>query len=92
MHLAVAGPVDASSGMHDVEVRMATGGATRPVRDDWTCTIRRDTDPWPGYIAENLFPSALVPVCTSAIASRLRSQADSNRIADPFLKQDRQSG
>jgi LysR family transcriptional regulator, regulator of gene expression of beta-lactamase len=27
----------------NVEVRMATGGATRPVRDDWTCTIRRDT-------------------------------------------------
>jgi len=26
----------------DTEVRMATGGATRPVRDDWTCTIRRD--------------------------------------------------
>jgi LysR family transcriptional regulator of beta-lactamase len=60
----------------DVEVRMATGGATRPVRDDWTCTIRRDTDAWPGYIAENLFPSALVPVCTSAIASGLRQPSD----------------
>jgi LysR family glycine cleavage system transcriptional activator/LysR family transcriptional regulator of beta-lactamase len=60
----------------DVEVRMATGGATRPVRDDWTCTIRRDTDAWPGYIAENLFPSALVPVCTPAIASSLRQPSD----------------
>ena len=36
----------------NVEVRMATGGATRPVRDDWTCTICRDTGAWPGYIAE----------------------------------------
>jgi LysR family transcriptional regulator of beta-lactamase len=60
----------------DVEVRMATGGATRPVRDDWTCTLRRDTDAWPGYIAETLFPSALVPVCTPAIASRLRHPSD----------------
>ena len=39
----------------EVEVRMATGGATRPVRDDWTCTIRRDVLAWPGYIAEELF-------------------------------------
>ena len=60
----------------DVEVRMATGGATRPVRDDWTCTVRRDTDVWPGYIAEPLFPSALVPVCTPAIASGLRHPSD----------------
>jgi len=60
----------------DVEVRMATGGATRPVRDDWTCTVRRDTDAWPGYIAETLFPSALVPVCTPAIASGLRHPSD----------------
>jgi LysR family transcriptional regulator of beta-lactamase len=60
----------------DVEVRLATGGATRPVRDDWTCTIRRDTDAWPGYIAESLFPSTLVPVCTPVIASRLRRPSD----------------
>src|SRR5580704_2338837 len=26
----------------EVEVRWTTGGAMRPVRDDWTCTIRRD--------------------------------------------------
>jgi LysR family glycine cleavage system transcriptional activator/LysR family transcriptional regulator of beta-lactamase len=60
----------------DIEVRMATGGATRPVRDDWTCTIRRDTAAWPGYVAENLFPSTLVPICTPAIASDLRSPSD----------------
>ena len=60
----------------EVEVRMATGGATRPVRDDWTCTIRRDTSAWPGYIAERLFLSTLVPVCTPTLAKRLRRLSD----------------
>lgn len=60
----------------DVEVRMATGGASRPVRDDWTCTIRRDSAAWPGYTAEHLFPSTVVPVCTPHIASTLRSPED----------------
>ena len=60
----------------DIEVRMATGGATRPVRDDWTCTIRRDTKAWPGYIAEDLLPGTLLPVCTPALASRLRTPDD----------------
>lgn len=64
----------------EVEVRMATGGATRPVRDDWTCTIRRDTDAWPGYIAETLFPCSVVPVCTPEIASVLRSPADLHKV------------
>lgn len=64
----------------EIEVRMATGGASRPVRDDWTCTIRRDTDAWPGYIAENLFRSTVVPVCTPEIASGLRSPADLRRV------------
>src|SRR6204780_2883978 len=56
-----------------IEVRMATGGATRTGRDDWTCTIRRDASPWPGYIAEELFPSRLVPVCVPALAAELRN-------------------
>jgi LysR family glycine cleavage system transcriptional activator/LysR family transcriptional regulator of beta-lactamase len=60
----------------DVEVRMATGGATRPVRDDWTCTIRRATGAWPGYIAETLFSSTLVPVCTPALAKNLQRLTD----------------
>lgn len=60
----------------DVEVRMATGGATRPVRDDWTCTIRRETEALPGYDAERLFSSAVVPVCTAKLASTLRSPDD----------------
>src|SRR5579871_4582135 len=60
----------------EIEVRMATGGATRPVRDDWTCTIRRDIGPWPGYTAEQLFPSTLVPVCIPALAAGLRHPSD----------------
>src|SRR4029077_16426031 len=60
----------------DVEVRMATGGATLPVRDDWTCTGRRDRDAWPGYVAETLFAGPLVPVCTPAIASGLLQPSD----------------
>jgi LysR family transcriptional regulator of beta-lactamase len=60
----------------EVEVRMATGGAMRPVRDDWTCTIRRDTAAWPGYIAEELLPSTLVPICTPALAASLRNLTD----------------
>ena len=60
----------------EIEVRMATGGATRPVRDDWTCTIRRDTEGWPGYVAESLFPSSVIVVCTPDIASSLRTPRD----------------
>ncbi|CAM5780942.1 HTH-type transcriptional regulator HdfR [Castellaniella caeni] len=40
----------------DVEVRVATGGAMLPLRDDWTCTVRRGMGSWPGYTAEELFP------------------------------------
>lgn len=60
----------------EIEVRMATGGATRPVRDDWTCTIRRDASAWPGYVGEKLFPSALIPVCSPALAAGLRHPSD----------------
>lgn len=63
----------------DIEVRIATGGATRPVRDDWTCTIRRADDAWPGYTSETLFSSAVLPVCTPAIAASLVSVADLQR-------------
>jgi LysR family transcriptional regulator of beta-lactamase len=75
----------------NVEVRMATGGATRPVRDDWTCTIRRDTRAWPGHIAEELFPSSLIPVCTPALAADLRDPSDLRKatlISVPHLSDD----
>ncbi len=60
----------------EIEVRMATGGAMRPVRDDWTCTIRRDSAAYPGYVAEQLFPSTLVPVCAPELAAVLRQPSD----------------
>ncbi len=60
----------------EIEVRMATGGAMRPVRDDWTCTIRRDKTVWPGYVAEELFPSTLIPVCTPELAVDLVNPTD----------------
>lgn len=60
----------------EVEVRMATGGARLPLRDDWTCSVRRGVGDWAGYIAEELFPAPLVPVCTPALAKGLRHPRD----------------
>lgn len=81
--LAVSWLIPRLSGFYrdhpDIEVRIATGGATRPVRDDWTCTIRRADDGWPGYTSEPLFPSAVLPVCTPEIASSLGSVDDLSR-------------
>ncbi len=62
-----------------IEVRLATGGATRLVRDDWTCTIRRADEAWPGYTSEILFPSAVLPVCTPKIAASLATVDDLKR-------------
>ena len=63
----------------EVEVRVATGGQMSPLRDDWTCTVRRGAGNWPGYIAEELFPTTLVPVCTPAAAAGLREPGDLQR-------------
>ena len=63
----------------EVEVRVATGGATLPLRDDWTCTVRRGIGSWSGYIAEELFPTTLVPVCTATVAEGLREPSDLHR-------------
>lgn len=63
----------------EIEVRVATGGATLPLRDDWTCTVRRGVGDWPGYIAEELFATTLVPVCTPAAAAGLQDPADLRR-------------
>jgi LysR family glycine cleavage system transcriptional activator/LysR family transcriptional regulator of beta-lactamase len=64
----------------EVEFRMATGGARLPLRDDWTCSVRRgQLGDWPGYIVEELFPATLVPVCTPAVAKGLRHPRDLRR-------------
>ena len=55
----------------EIEVRLATGGAINPFRDDWTCGILIGNGDWPGYEAEPLFSADLFPVCTAAIAQRL---------------------
>jgi LysR family transcriptional regulator, glycine cleavage system transcriptional activator len=57
----------------EIEVRFATGGATLPYNDDWTCGIRLGDGKWPGFTAEQLFAADLTPVCAPAMATRLRS-------------------
>lgn len=74
----------------EIEVRVATGGAMFPLRDDWTCTVRRGAGSCPGYTTEELFPSTLVPVCTPAIAADLRHPRDlraANLIVVPQLRE-----
>ena len=44
----------------DVEVRFATGGATVPYNDEWTCGIRLGDGNWPGFLAER-FPYSVDP-------------------------------
>src|SRR6187399_2264781 len=60
----------------EVEVRFATGGATLPYNDDWTCGVRLGDGNWPGFMAERLFAADLTPVCSPAIAKRLKSPDD----------------
>jgi LysR family glycine cleavage system transcriptional activator/LysR family transcriptional regulator of beta-lactamase len=74
----------------EVEFRMATGGERLPLRDDWTCSVRRGTGDWPGYVAEELFPVPLVPVCTPQLAKGLRHPRDLSRatlIVVPHLRE-----
>jgi len=55
----------------NIEVRVATGGAMLPPRDDWTCTVHRGAGSWPGYIAEELFQSTLGISLHASNSSRL---------------------
>jgi DNA-binding transcriptional LysR family regulator len=76
LHWLIPRLADFNRSHPEVEVRMATGGARLPLRDDWTCSVRRGAGTWPGYVAEELFPATLVPVCTPAIAEGLRDPSD----------------
>jgi LysR family glycine cleavage system transcriptional activator/LysR family transcriptional regulator of beta-lactamase len=67
-----------------IEVRLATGGATNPYKEDWTCGILLGAGDWPGYEAKLLFSADLFPVCTPAIAARL---TQASRLADESLLQ-----
>jgi LysR family glycine cleavage system transcriptional activator len=60
----------------DIEVRFATGGATLPYNDDWTCGIRLGDGRWPGFVAEHLFAADFAPVCAPAMARQLKSPDD----------------
>ena len=60
----------------DIEVRIATGGAQNPIRDDWTCGIVLGDGNWSGFEAHALFSADLFPVCSRAIAHRLKTPAD----------------
>ncbi|WP_312016162.1 LysR substrate-binding domain-containing protein [Bradyrhizobium vignae] len=56
----------------EIDVRLSTGGALNPFRDDWTCGILLGDGHWPGYEAELLFATDLFPVCTKAVAQRIQ--------------------
>jgi LysR family glycine cleavage system transcriptional activator len=60
----------------EVEVRFATGGATLPYNDEWTCGIRLGDGDWPGFVAERMFAADLTPVCAPALAKRLKTVED----------------
>lgn len=62
-----------------IEVRIATGGAMSPFGEDWTCGIRLGDGDWPDLVAEPLFSADMFPVCTAAVARRLRRPADLRR-------------
>ncbi|MBW6401749.1 LysR family transcriptional regulator [Roseomonas sp. HJA6] len=59
-----------------IEVRIATGGAAAPFAEGWSCGIRLGPGDWPGLTAEPLIAADLLPVCTPAMAARLRGPAD----------------
>ena len=59
-----------------IEVRLTTGGAVVALRDDWTCGVQLGDGDWPGYVAEPLFSAEMFPVCTPAVAKRLKRPED----------------
>ncbi len=59
-----------------IEVRLTTGGAVVALRDDWTCGVQLGDGDWPGYVAEPLFSAEMFPVCTPAVARRLKRPED----------------
>lgn len=60
----------------DIEVRFATGGAAAPFSEGWSCGIQLGDGAWPGLEAEPLFAADLTPVCSPAMAKRLKKPAD----------------
>ncbi len=67
---------DLQKRMPDIEVRFATGGATVDYNNDWTCGIRLGAGDWPDFAADRLFAANLIPVCSQAMARRLKTPED----------------
>ncbi len=63
-----------------IEILTTTGGAESPLREDWTCCVRRGRDPTPGVVSLPLFSPAMLPVCGPRLAKRLASPADLARV------------
>ncbi|MDB5546326.1 MAG: LysR family transcriptional regulator [Hyphomicrobiales bacterium] len=59
-----------------VDVHITMGGAAADFADDWTCGVKLGDGHWPGLVAEPLFRAELTPVCTPAMAERLRASGD----------------
>ncbi|MCW2242691.1 transcriptional regulator GcvA [Azospirillum canadense] len=68
------------SGFHtrhpDIEVRITTGGAGNPIREDWTCALLLGDGHWARHEAEPLFTAGMLPVCAPALARTLREPSD----------------
>jgi LysR family transcriptional regulator, glycine cleavage system transcriptional activator len=60
----------------DIDVRITTGGAAAPFRDDWSCGIKLGDGEWPGLVAEPLFAADLLPVCAPRLAAPLKRPGD----------------
>lgn len=60
----------------DIEVHTTTAGPTASLRPDWTCSLRLGKDPGIGVQSVPLFSALMTPVCSPAVAARLRRMAD----------------
>lgn len=60
----------------DVEVHTTTAGPTALLRPEWTCSLRLGRDPTPGLLGDALFSPRMTPVCSPALARRLKSPKD----------------
>jgi LysR family glycine cleavage system transcriptional activator len=60
----------------DIDVHFVTGGEAAPFSDTWTCGIKLGDGNWPGLVAERMFAADLVPICSPAIAKKLKKPED----------------
>jgi LysR family glycine cleavage system transcriptional activator len=60
----------------DIDVHITAGGIAAPFSEKWSCGISLGNGIWPGLASEPLVAADLLPVCTPALAERLKSPAD----------------